>query len=417
MADHSSHSVCVVDNGLFVEFAVRLARDFGKVRYWSPNQSAFPTTNRELIGQVPGVERIHDYHEVIKETDLFVFPDVGYPELQEYLISVGKRVWGSRHGEELEQRRDFCKEVIKAADLPVGKYVLLQGVEPLKEYLQKHDKQYVKINRSRGDFETFRAENWDLIEPKIKEIEYKLGAKKDFTQFLVEEAIEPAVELGYDGYTVDGQFPSSCLFGIEIKGEGYLGHFRPYDEIPAPLREANDKLADVFAEYEYRNLYSSEVRITPAGVGYLTDPCCRAGSPPSEIMLEMYTNISDIAWFGAEGELIEPEPRAEWAAEIMLHSDWAENNWQPLDFPEEMRDHVKLYFPTYIDGRYYVVPVGHQIPAIGAVVGWGDTQEAAQADALDAAESVKGYFVDAKVKSMADAEEKKQELAEYGFEL
>ena len=34
---------------------------------------------------------------------------------------------------------------------------------------------------------------------------------------IVEEAIDDAVEIGYDGYTIDGKYPQNAMWGIEIK--------------------------------------------------------------------------------------------------------------------------------------------------------------------------------------------------------
>lgn len=418
MADHSSHTVCVIDNGLFVEFAVRLAKDFGKVYYHSPWESAFPTTNRLIVGAgLPGVERVESIWPIINKVDLFVFPDICYADLQEYLVSIGKRVWGSRRGEELEQYRDFCKQVLASVDLPVGRYALLTGVSELRDYLKDNDNQYVKINRTRGDFETFKAENLRLVEPRLVEIEQQLGAKKDITQFIAEDEITDAVEVGYDGYTVDGQFPTRAMSGIEIKSCGYVGRMQNYSMIPAPLREVNTKMANILEQYQYRNMWCAETRITREGKPFVIDPCTRAGSPPSEVALLMYTNLADIMWHGAEGFCVDPVPAAEWAAEIMLHSDWAARHWQPVDFPPELRDNVKLYFPTVIDGRYYTVPVGHDLPAIGAVAAVGATLEEAINNAKKVAEQVQGYYVEAPLKAMDDAQAEITKLREFGYDL
>ena len=55
--DYSNKTVCVLDQGLFVELAVTLAKVFGKVYYWFPWQSAFPKSNSLLVGKgIPNVE-------------------------------------------------------------------------------------------------------------------------------------------------------------------------------------------------------------------------------------------------------------------------------------------------------------------------------------------------------------------------
>src|ERR1700722_8124985 len=115
MTNYRSKTVCVVDNGLFLEVARTLAKDFGKVLYYMPWQSGYPKSNVLLVGHgIPGIKRIDSFWPLLDEIDLFVFPDVYEGPLQEHLVSLGKRVWGSRNGDELELFRADSKEHMKA---------------------------------------------------------------------------------------------------------------------------------------------------------------------------------------------------------------------------------------------------------------------------------------------------------------
>src|SRR5882724_7828370 len=112
MTAYTSKTVCVVDNGLFVELALTLTPHFKRVYYFSPwSQSGYPRSNALLIGHgVPNVTRIESIWEVLDEVDLFVFPDVYFGSLQLHLAALGKRVWGGRMGEEIELARDASKQ-------------------------------------------------------------------------------------------------------------------------------------------------------------------------------------------------------------------------------------------------------------------------------------------------------------------
>src|SRR5208283_3342398 len=99
--------------------------------------------------------------------------------------------------------------------------------------------QWVKINTTRGDMETFQAENYKLIEPKLDELEHTLGAKKLVMDFIVEEDLTNTCDLSYDGYTIDGQFPSKAMIGVEIKDKGYVGVFKNYVDFPEVIKEFN----------------------------------------------------------------------------------------------------------------------------------------------------------------------------------
>ena len=83
---------------------------------------------------------------------------------------------------------------------------------------------------------------------------------------------------------------------------------------------------------------------------YMNDFCARLGSPPSELYINMFANLPDILWYGAEGKLIDPEWTAQWGAEVIIDSSWHDDKyWQHIQFPEKIRDNVKLHQFTVIE--------------------------------------------------------------------
>ena len=108
IVDLKTKTVCVVDNGLFVSWAIKLSDYFKKVYYFNPIQSDFPTIRNMKIGD--GFKEITTISDIwghtdeynFKDVDLFLFPDCGYAGWQENLIAQGKLVWGTRYGEYLE---------------------------------------------------------------------------------------------------------------------------------------------------------------------------------------------------------------------------------------------------------------------------------------------------------------------------
>ena len=264
------------DYGLFATWAVKLAKDFGRVLYYCPFKSAFPKTNQFVIGTgFEGVERVTNFWDHLDEVDCFMFPDVYDADLQLHLRDLGKPVWGSAKGEELELLRWQTKMFLKKdLHLPVQPVERVIGIEDLRALLRDTTNKYVKISMLRGDFETFRHDNYELSEPLMDEIEQKLGPNKWDKEFIVEDAIDDAIEVGYDGWTIDGEYPNPGMFGYEIKDVSYVGVVRPYSALPEPVREVNKKLAPVFAQYNYRGFWSSEIRVPKNQKPYLTDPCC-----------------------------------------------------------------------------------------------------------------------------------------------
>ena len=766
----------VVDNGLFVEMALKLAKDFGKVNYWTPWVNAFPSSNSILVGKgLPGVERIDFLFDHIDETNLFVFPDVYFGDLQRHLAGLGKRVWGGRKGEELELYRDESKKLFAELGLPVSRYEIVTGMSDLRKYLKENKDQWVKISMTRGDMETFHSKNYTNIEPRLDELEYRLGAKKSIMKFCVEAALNNKVETGMDFYTIDGRYPDKAMMGIEIKDEGYVAVIKDYDDMPMCVKSFNSGIAGILKQYNYRGFASTEIRVGKDQIPYMIDycfddqtevltdcgwkffkdldhserlatknsagfleyqqptdyiinryagkmihfsnrrntfdkmvtpnhlvvrtdrhgngefkeradsitdkgyiprtakwngvaldyfilpsyhkewefkgrggwnictkmkhqpevlipmkvwtkflawyltegslgsdyvvqisqtkycdkvkdvldkmpfkfeyskgmfricsiqlasylrqfgicnekfvpdyikfstaeiirvfldefnlgdgsihkgnkvyrttskvmaddiqemllkvgslgnivkdnakgtmvmglpgnyirnhdcyviyerndflrywfetgsrkslyinevdydglvycatvpngtlfvrrngkpcwssNCARQGSPPSELYQNMYTNLADIFWYGADGTMVNPELATEngeevrHGVEILLHSAWADKNWQAIEFPEEIRDNVKFRNLTMFDGKYYVVPQSQGLPEIGAVVAMGTSRESAIERAKEYCEQVQGYYIEAKTDSLDKAQEEIDKLAEYGIEL
>lgn len=417
MEDFSNKSVCIRDNGLFVSLAIALSKRFGKVYYTTPwRESAFPKSNARMIGQgIPGVEWIEDIYDV--KADLYCFPDCYSSSLQMHLVDVGKRVWGSRCGDELEIYREDAKKLFKKLGLPVGKYEVVYGLDKLREYLKAHDNVWVKNEETRGDMESFHSKNYKLIEPRLDELEHNLGALKLIHKFVVEDSIDNAVETGIDTYTVDGQFPNKSMVGIEIKDKGYVGIVREYKSLPLQITQFCDTLAPIFEKYQYRNFFSTENRVVRNGTSYMNDFCARQGSPPSELYLYMLKNLAEIIWYGAEGELVEPEYSNKYGAEVLIQSAWADKNWQAVEFPKEVKDNVILRNMSIIKGKYYAMPQAVCIPEIGGVVADGSTIEEAIKKVKAICDKVEGYYLEMFCESLDRAQDEISKLSEFGINL
>jgi hypothetical protein len=411
-------SVCVVDFGLFLELAVTLAQSFGQVFYHFKYDSPFPTSNHSLVGQgLKGVTVARSLSDIIPETDLFCFPDTYLGDLQDDLLAEGKLVWGSRWADELELRRAEGKSFFESLGLPVGPYEVIKGMAALRTYLKEHKDQYVKCSYYRGDFETFQAPDYKFIETKLDALEVQLGIKKYWQEFVVEAAIPEAVETGYDGYCVDGQWPDAALCGIEVKGRGYLGRLKQFKDIPKPLKDYNDKLGPVLKQYQYRNFLSSEIRVNKKQVGYVLDPCMRCGNPPAATMLNFFDNLGEIVWEGAQGKLVQPQSRAAWAAQIQMHSEWLDIAQLNLQFPEKIRKNIKLINGMKHRGEYYIIPQQKDNTNVGAVVATGQSAGEAIAKCQAYAGQVRAYGLDCDPHCLDEAEAEWAKLKDFGVEL
>jgi phosphoribosylamine-glycine ligase len=407
----------VVDNGLFIEIARELSKVFKKVYYYMPWKNGFPKSNQYVVGEgIEGVERIYDFWDYKDKADIFIFPDIYDGDMQLELLRQGKLVWGSRKGENMELYREQMKEYMKSRGLYVSPYKVVKGLDNLRSYLKEHDDVWVKQNVTRGDFETANSLNYKTFEPVLDEWEHKLGKVKHIKKFIVEKGVK-AVETGMDCYTIDGKYPDKTLAGIEVKDLGYVGRIVEYNKLSTKITDFNDKVSPLFNMYGYRGFFSTEIRISEEHPPYMVDFCARAGSPPNELYQLMYKNLPEIIWYGANGYVIDPETEHEYGVEALIHSSWADQNWQAIDFPEEYRDNIKLRNVCYIDGRYYAVPQSVGLPEIGAIVAEGDTMDEAIEKVKEIAESIQGHYIEVKIESIDVALKQFEELEKMGVKI
>jgi hypothetical protein len=421
MNPYKDKRVIFYDHGTFIPLAEKLAEDFGEVLYFSPYNSSFPSSSSTFVGKgMPGVTRINNFFDYVDEATfdntIFVFPDVGDGDIQEHLRKIGKRVFGSGKGEMMELQRDKMKEFMKSLKLDVGKYRVIKGLSKLREYLKENDNKWVKINIFRGDFETFFAENYSMIAEVLDDLAIRLGPKAEVTKFTVEDNLYDTVEAGMDLYSVDGEFPSKCLAGIEIKNASYVAVFKDYDDFPDCLTSFNDAIAPALREMKYRSFFSTEQRVNKQK-SYMNDFCARLGSPPSELYIIMYKNISDIIWKAAEGILVDPDVDDKFGAELLIKSLHADTHWMEIKFPPEIKPFIKLRNCCVIDGKYYMVPRKGEIHEIGAIVASGKTLDEAIKKVKEYATKVKSYYIEMDPESLDKAMEEAQKLEELGIKL
>lgn len=407
----------VFDHGLFVELAVRLARDFQKVYYHSPWMKGFPCINDCVIGDgFRTVDRCDDIWAVLDEVDVFVFPDIQHSGLQLHLESISKRVWGSRKGDSLELKRGKFLKTLDGLGLPVGAWDVVIGLSDLRKYLEDHEDVFVKISRYRGSMETWHHQNMRLSESILDQLAVKLGPCKDVVPFIVCDSIKTDLEVGYDGYCIDGQFPSIGVQGYEIKDKAFIASVQNYEDLPEHVRTVNEAMAPILADFRYRNFWSTEIRVQQDRP-YFIDPCCRCPSPATEAQLELYDNWGEIVWAGSNGELVDPSPVARFSVEAMIYHNEDAEQWRSLEIPDEIRQWVKLYRVCKAGGAYHIPPSEHKMDEIGAVVGIGDSIQDALDHLHNTVETLKDQPVSIREDSLYDAIKEVRQAEKKGIEF
>lgn len=421
MSDISDKTALVVDGGLFLPLADRLSREFGLVLLYVPGtEKPFPLLNDAIIGEgFPSFVRVHDLWRAIRfEADIVIFPDVGHSDLQEVIADEFELpVWGSRNGDLIELNREYLKKFQAREGMEVPPHEVIEGLDALRDYLAVNDDVYVKISRYRGLGETFHSVNYELSKPWLDAMAVKLGPMQAEMVFLVEHSIPAAAELGFDGYCIDGMFPDVAVQGIEAKDKGYIGVVRPYADLPKEIQTVNEQLQGFLKGAQYRNFFSTEVRLAEDGTPYLIDPCCRHASPAGECLHELIGNLGEVIWAGAHGEMIQPEYVAKFAAQAMIDHPGDETQWRVVDLPEGTHQWAKIYFACQQDGKICLPPFPWNHDTIGSVVGIGDTMEEAIESVKDTAAKLSEQGLTIHVEALADVLEEIESSEEAGAEV
>lgn len=373
MKEPSDVVACVLDNGLFLPVALRLSKTFKHTYYWSPWEKDFPSIRDAVIGDgYETLERIKCPFGVVKDCDLFVFPDIGYALFQKYLVEQGKSVWGGRDADTLERNRGKFLTTIEEMGMPTPKYEKIVGVTQLREHLKDKEDKWVKASKWRGDVETFHWRDWRQDESQLDYYAVRLGPAKELITFYVIDPVKTDIEDGVDTFCIDGQMPKLCLHGMEAKDRAYIGTMTKFSSLPEGLRQITEAFAAQLHPYQFRQAYSVEDRID-GDDHYFIDPTLRFGSPPSQVQTNLISNLPELVWAGANGEVVEPEPSAKFGGQLMINSKEPRDSWISVEFPGSIKEMVKCKQCCEIDGMTCFPPSEINSQEIGWLVAIGDT--------------------------------------------
>lgn len=395
-------SVLVYDNsGFFTGFCSSLVGRFSRVGYFYPWESFYSDGRELVVGQgLAGIERVKFFDDDTKQWDLIVFTGSQDGHLQADLRRQGYRVFGSGLGGETELLRWKTKERFKAAGIPLPECHRAAGIDELRAFFKEnpsYEPWFVKVSELRGLSDTWSARNYTEAKVPIDEWECKYAPQCYLMHFILEKCIPDATELGYDGLSIDGQFPSQCMYGAEIKNKAYFGSVSEYKSLPGELVRVNEALEPALRELQYRNFFASELRNESP-----IDITARFSSPAGEVVTSNIENIDQVLWFGAEGTLIEPEWKHKYGAQLALTEALAFEKHTYLSFPEEIRPFLHLYTHCRVHCgelglQDCIVPQFNphydRMPEIGSVVALADDPQEAINLCKERAEQVKGFKV------------------------
>ena len=410
----SEVTCCIVDSGLFVPMALRMAEACKRVIFWSPDQRGFPSIREGMIGNgFYNVERVLDFWGMLGEIDLFCFPDIGHAGLQQHLVSMGKAVWGSRHGDRLELSREHLMAVLNDLDLEVPTFQVVIGLRELASVLSDKEDCYVKISRWRGDMETTHWRNWKMDSGWIDWLAVNLGPYANHMRFLVFDKIDTKLEIGADTYSVVGQWPGLMLNGIEGKDKSYFAAVTKFADMPEPLVEIMTAVGPLLKDYGYRNQISFEVRVKSDKFWWI-DATQRGGMPSTASQHLLWKNFPEIVWHGAHGELVEPEPDAMFSIETMITCKSDTQTWDVVEIPKELEPYARFSNCAYVDGCYVFPPDELHTGDLGWLCCTSDTPRGALEKQKELADMLPDGL-SADIESMADVIKEIEEAQSQGI--
>lgn len=413
----------VWDYGTFIGLAECLAAKCRKVYYCNPAiQQEYRDIKDCCVGD--GIEKVHLVPdpfdpEIFDQVDLWCFPDLWTGGVQRYLKRAGKAVWGSMGASELELYRTRFNKMLEYVGLEVvPNTVVIRGLDNLATYLRETKDKWIKINRYRANQETFHHQDWEHSQSVLRHLADEFGGLGKYAIFIAQDPIEDAQEVGYDGLSVHGRFPGKSYQGYEKKNELYLGSLLDYGKLPECVREVNQAVAPVLAEYGYQNFFATEIRQNDECRCFI-DITPRQAGQTMEHQYRTCTNLPKVIWAGANGELLEPEFRSPFAAEATLHYCGDADGWKVLRIEPEAREHCTFYHYCEADELLHFPPGAND--EVGVVCGDGNSP----AEAIEALkrnfELLEGEPVEICIEGFAELidqiEQAEKEGMEFGGEM
>lgn len=371
----SDITVAVIDSGLFLSVAFRMAEEAKRVIFCQPCEKTPCSVQSACIGDgFSNIEQVRDFWPLVDDIDLFIFPDCHHSGLQRHLEGLGKAVWGCRNADVLELNRSKFMETVGSLGLDVPIYEEVRGLGNLRGHLRDQQDKYIKVSRYRGDMETFHWRSYAEDSCWLDAMAVWLGPVQDKLKFLVFDSIDTDLEIGGDTYCIDGEWPATVLNGIEAKDRSYFSAVTKREAMPEQITQVMGAFSPFLAENRYRQFWSMEVRVKD-DKAYFIDATVRSGLPSSASQQLLWKNYPEIVWAGANGELVNPEPVAMFSIETMVCTKPEKDCWDVVPLPKELERHCRFSNCAMIDGCYAFPPNEMRGGDLGWLCAVGDSPE------------------------------------------
>ena len=351
-------SILVVDSaGAYISLAQRLTKEFDIVylhEEWDENMSSMTSDKRTCGTGIEGVQKVDSITEVMYDVDVILYPSCTRGIEQMDLLTRNFPVFGSGTACALENDRELLQNKLKEWKLPEPEYEIVTGIDTLLKKLENISDAYIKISTFRMDMETYHHWSMEASKIRLERLRSKIGTYANKIKFIIEKPIK-GIELGTDEYTIMRQMPSKLHLGYELKNQLYIVKAINRTDMPKEIQDISKNIADYTGEHNVSCVWSNEVRVDKKTF-YLTDPTMRFGIPAGESLYFNMQNIGDVMRKGVHGDLVEPDFKYEYVAQILLESSISPQDWLYVEYPKELSDNIRFYNYTIQDGKTYIIP-------------------------------------------------------------
>ena len=374
--------VLVVDTNLGLEHALGIARSGYETYYAVVHADPYPRMNDEICGYgFEEIKKIWDWGEGLEEgCNVIVFTDSGFGYLADWFRSKGYAVFGSDAvTERLELDRVYARRVFEKLGIAVPEGKVVRGVKGVMQAITEADgKVFVKINRVRGDVETFATDD-----PYEAEVILSRGAFRilgDDVMFVVEKKCE-GIEVGVDTWFNGNNFLGVVAETIELKGCGNLTKFVSIED--SIWYDVLMKLEPYLRRNGYRGMFCMEGfwdgdKIT------VIDPCPRMPYICSYAYPKVLEEYGNLIVSVASGEDAEVKPIGKYSVQIGVYTD-DPNTWRIIRYERDDAEWIAYRRVIKKDGKIWFVP-GDYVVAVAVSV--SDDLNNAFREAIERAEAV-----------------------------
>lgn len=329
--DITFDKILIVGTGLDLSIALEIvSRDLqGKVFYCSRVNESFPRIENVLVGK--GFERfglslVDDVDTFIEFEDknLFVVvTDVGFGGLVDRLRERNFIVFGSTYkGDMLENNRVFGKKVMQESEISVPEYYScesLREVEKVLGSLSEDEKWVLKANTVSGSFDTRVGTVVELLGAleQVEEVEKGLEVG-----YILEKYIE-GIEVASAAFFNGKEFLKPIVITFESEWGGYISWERDSEVFEKGL----SRVSKVLGDFGYRGMIDLNGIWTRNGEYYGIEFASRFGYPWGRIQSKMISNLVDVLFATANGDLID--------ISLFKTSAYFVNGFRNLEFEEE----------------------------------------------------------------------------------